>query len=104
MWISREEYTHMVANLNEFATQSKLMDEFVKEVKAALDRERARADAAVDQLLAIKGLSPVSPPMPLATAGDADPFAEDDGEVTKWRQMITKEGLVPTMELAKAEG
>lgn len=58
----------------------------------AFDRERQRAANAIDELLAMRGIAPVSVPPEPRDTGDGDIFAEDPGEVAKIEKRMMDEG------------
>jgi hypothetical protein len=65
----------------------------VVDLRADVSRERQRADNAVDELLALRGIAPISVPPEPRDLGDGDPFAEDPDEVAKIEQRMKAEGF-----------
>ena len=65
------------------------------------DRERQRADTAVDELLAIRGIPPISPQPPLAPSGDFNPLAEDPAEAERIEKRMMEMG--PAAVLAETK-
>jgi len=66
--------------------------ERVKALQADCTRERQRADTAVDELLAIRGIPPISPQPPMAPSGDFNPLAEDPEEAARIEKRMLEMG------------
>jgi hypothetical protein len=64
----------------------------VQQLQAACDRERQRADNAIDELLAMRGIAPVSVPPEPRDLSDGDPFQEDPDEVAKIEKRMMEQG------------
>jgi len=97
----RHAYEFLIAQAAADAARVRELEARVAHLTAQAEREQHRADNAIDELLATKGLAPVSPPPPLPAISENDPFVEDQGEVDKWRKVIAKAGLVTAMDEAK---
>jgi hypothetical protein len=72
------------------------IDRLVTEIaflRTEVSRERHRADNAIDELLAMRGIAPVSVPPEPRDLGDGDPFAEDPEEVAKIEQRMRDQGI-----------
>ena len=68
------------------------LDAEITKLRADHERERQRADAAVDELLAIRGIPPISPQPPMAPSGDFNPLAEDPVEAAKIEKRMLEMG------------
>lgn len=104
MWISKSKFEFLIASSHEYALEASLLTKRLSDLTVDLTRERQRADNAIDELLATKGLAPISPPPPQPTLDDPDPFSEVVEEADRWRKYIEERGLVPALETAKVEG
>ena len=62
-------------------------------IRSEVTRERQRADNAIDELLAMRGIAPVSVPPEPRDLSSEDPFAEDPVEVAKIEQRMKDEGF-----------
>ena len=94
--MDRLRYDQLVADEAKYEALVAQMVVQLEELKAYLAREQQRADNAVDELLTMKGLAPVSPHKPMELPMD-DPWEEDPSEVDKWRKVIQEEGLTAAL-------
>ena len=62
----------------------------IKRLMGEVARERQRADNAVDDLLVVRGINPITPMPP--GPREEDPLAEDPDEVDKIEARMRKEG------------
>lgn len=65
-------------------------------------RERQRADAAVDELLSLRGIPPISPQLPMAPSGDFNPLAEDPEEAARIEKRMMEMGPAAVFAEVKA--
>jgi hypothetical protein len=65
----------------------------VADLKSDVTRERQRADNAIDELLAMRGIAPVSVPPEPRSVDVNDIFTEDPDEVAKIEQRMRDQGI-----------
>lgn len=96
MWVRRATFEGLIGKV---AYQKALLasqeDQF-NFVSKLYEREKARADAAVDSLLIQKGLTPLTPAT--MTQPEADIFTEDPLEVEKMLKLIDRVGMTQALE------
>ena len=87
MWISRREHEILLTTSASRAALLKQHEEFAlqllkrqEELEREVERERKRADNAIDELLAVRGIPPVSVPSPQPDPEVRSPFTEDTDE------------------------
>lgn len=65
----------------------------ITRLRADVSRERQRADNAIDELLAMRGIAPVSVPPEPRDLGDGDPFREDPEAVASLERRMRDQGI-----------
>ena len=88
----RHTYETLITESAKYAALVSQMAVQLGELKAYLAREQQRADNAVDELLTVKGLAPISPSVPTEIPID-DPWQEDPVKVEGWRKFIQEHGV-----------
>jgi hypothetical protein len=95
----RVEYECLSRSLASYAVsvdslQARIEEGKLREQSLASDitRERQRADNAIDALLALRGIPPVTPQPPQAYT-EQDPLREDPEAVARIEQLIADHGL-----------
>jgi hypothetical protein len=104
MWVSRATYEKLISSnaksleMAEAAARlSTVYANQILEFRGELARERMRADNAIDELLAVRGVGPVTPPSPQVEQKPKDFFAEDPVEVQRIHDRMKVDGLMETL-------
>jgi len=86
----REKYGGIIERVESLKAQLEFLEWVKKELNDELqrkrvdcDRERQRADNAVDALLAMRGVPPVSPQLEIPPVSYENPLKEDPAEVER---------------------
>ena len=113
MWLSRKAWNALImqsASLlaekegwkeirESFKAERTRLKEDVQRLKEDIARERERADRAVDELLALRGVSPVTPPPKPGTPEDfMRLFEEDEEELLALKKRMETEGAVAVLK------
>jgi hypothetical protein len=105
MWLGAKDYTTLVrlatagtTDATQFRVRLSEIHDEIARLRHEVELEKARANAAVDQLLVSKGQAPITPTeMP-------DPsqlFEEDPDEVTRQARRIAEGGVVSVLDEAR---
>lgn len=96
----RIEFERLLGEVSWAKSKATLLDSNCESMRASIkrlvgerDHERQRAENATDELLAMRGIAPISVPPEPRDLGDGDPFAEDPGEVAKLEKRMQEQGI-----------
>jgi hypothetical protein len=101
MWISRELYEGFLRQSEQAAMLRIAVSELEKErmfLREQVVQERQRTDTALDELLALRGLPPVSPPKTPDREQMDQLFEEDDKELAQLKDRIKRDGIGAVMQ------
>lgn len=94
-WVPRDVYERLARQAGKADILEQVLADCrrdLESLKAEMGQDRARANTAVDELLAVRGMAPVTPPVE-PTVRSENVLGEPEAEVEKLEQAMRERGF-----------